>query len=99
MTALESFTTLKFPAVTPRSRLEQLLAHLVDVRQGEGVGALLFAFNLFLLLSSYYMLKTAREALILTQGGAEVKSYSAAGQALLLLGIVPAYGAIASKVS
>src|SRR3974390_3781118 len=74
------------------------MAYLVDVRAGEGVGALLFALNLFLLLSAYYMLKTAREALILTQGGAEVKSYSAAGQALLLLAIVPLYGAFASRV-
>jgi len=98
MTAVESLTTVRFPAVTPRSRLEQLLAHLADVRRGEGVGALLFAFNFFLLLSAYYMLKTAREALILSQGGAEVKSYSAAGQALLLLAIVPLYGAFASRV-
>jgi len=98
MTALESFTTLRFPSLTPRSRLERFLAHFVDVRAGEGVGALLFALNLFLLLCAYYMLKTAREALILTQGGAEVKSYSAAGQALLLLAIVPIYGAFASRV-
>jgi len=98
MTALESFTTLRFPSLQPRSRLEQLLAHLADVRAGEGAGALLFALNLFLLLSAYYMLKTAREALILTQGGAEVKSYSAAGQALLLLLLVPLYGAFASRV-
>jgi len=74
------------------------MAYLVDVRAGEGVGALLFAFNLFLLLGAYYLLKTAREALILTQGGAEVKSYSAAGQAVLLLVIVPLYGAFASRV-
>ena len=33
MTALESLTTVSFPAVTPRNRLEQLLAHLADVRQ------------------------------------------------------------------
>jgi hypothetical protein len=63
------------------------------VRAGEGAGALLFALNLFLLLASYYMLKTAREALILSEGGAEVKSYSAAGQAILLLVIIPLYGA------
>ena len=99
MTALESLTTLRFPSLTPRSRLENLLAHFVDVRAGEGFGALLLALNLFLLLSAYYMLKTAREALILTQGGAEVKSYSAAGQALLLLAVVPIYGAFASRVT
>jgi len=97
MTALESLTTLRFPSVTPRNRVERLLAHFVDVHAGEGTGALLFALNLFLLLASYYMLKTAREALILSEGGAEVKSYSAAGQAILLLGIVPLYGVVASK--
>jgi AAA family ATP:ADP antiporter len=45
------------------------------------------------------MLKTVREALILTQGGAEVKSYSAAGQAVLLLIVVPLFGAFASRVN
>ena len=68
-----------------------MLAHLRDVREGEGIGTL-FAFNLFLLLGAYYLLKTAREALILSQGGAEVKSYSSAGQAVLLLAIVLLFG-------
>ncbi len=99
MTAFESLTTLRFPSTTPRNRIECLLAHFVDVRAGEGTGALLFALNLFLLLASYYMLKTASEALILSEGGAEVKSCSAAGQALLLLVIIPLYEAFASKVS
>ena len=45
------------------------------------------------------MLKTAREVFILSEGGAEVKSYSSAGQAVLLLFLVPAYGAFASRVN
>ena len=57
------------------------------------------ALVMFLTLGAYYMLKTAREVFILTQGGAAVKSYSAAGQALLLLGLIPAYGAFASRVN
>ena len=60
---------------------------------------LLMATNIFVLLGAYYLLKTVREALILTEGGAEVKSYSSAGQALLLLLVVPAYGALASRVN
>jgi len=99
MNALQSLTTIRFPDISPRSRLERFLAHLADVRAGEGVGVLLLALNLFLLLAAYYMLKTVREALILTQGGAEVKSYSAAGQAILLLAIVPLFGAFASRVN
>lgn len=78
---------------------ERALCVLADVRAGEGAGVLLLGLNVFLLLVSYYLLKTVREPLILTQGGAEVKAYSAAFQALLLLAIVPAYGAFASRVS
>jgi AAA family ATP:ADP antiporter len=99
MNALESLTTLRFPAVSPRSRLESFLSHFADVRAGEGVGVLLMALNLFLLLGAYYLLKTVREVLILTQGGAEVKSYSSAGQAALLLVIVPLFGVLASRVN
>jgi AAA family ATP:ADP antiporter len=57
------------------------------------------ALNMFLLLSAYYMLKTVRESLILTQGGAAVKTYSSAGQALLLLVLVPTFAAFASRVN
>jgi len=52
MNALESLTTLRFPAVSPRSRLESFLSHFADVRAGEGVGILLMALNLFLLLGA-----------------------------------------------
>ena len=78
---------------------ERLLAPLADVRRGEAASALLMALTMFLILAAYYMLKTAREVFILSEGGAEVKSYSSAGQALLLLGLVPAYGAFASRVN
>jgi AAA family ATP:ADP antiporter len=98
MNVLQSLTTIRFPDPYPKSRLERFLSHLADVRGGEGIGVLLLALNLFLLLAAYYLLKTVRESLILTEGGAEVKSYSAAGQAILLLGVVPLFGAIASRV-
>jgi ATP:ADP antiporter, AAA family len=79
--------------------LERLLSPFADVRRGEAASALLLTLLMFLLLSSYYMLKTAREVFILSEGGAEVKSYASAGQAVLLLVLVPAYGAFASRVS
>ncbi|WP_051979593.1 NTP/NDP exchange transporter [Edaphobacter aggregans] len=59
---------------------------------------MLLTTNLAILLGSYYLLKPVREALILTEGGAEVKSYSSAAQAVLLLLVVPAYGAFGSRV-
>jgi ATP:ADP antiporter, AAA family len=70
------------------------------VRGGEGGTALLLMLNMFLLLASYYILKTIREPLILAaRGGAEVKSYSAAATAGLLILLVPLYSAVASRVS
>src|SRR4029450_6575683 len=57
------------------------------------------ALTMFLALGGYYLLKTAREIFILSEGGAEVKSYSSAGQAVLLLAIVPIYGAFACRAN
>jgi len=75
------------------------LSPITEVRPGEAKGSLLMALVMFLILGAYYILKTAREALILSEGGAAVKSYSAAGQAVLLLFLVPAFAALASRVN
>jgi AAA family ATP:ADP antiporter len=95
----QSFPRFKTLGEKPKTKLEHLLSVFADVRAGEGATALLLALNVFLLLAAYYLLKPVREALILSESGAEVKSYSAAGQAVLLLGIVPLYGWVASKVN
>ncbi len=71
---------------------------LADVRAGEGAGALLLATNAFVLMAAYYILKTVRQSLILSQFGPEKAAYTAAGMAFLLLFLVPAYGAFASRV-
>src|SRR5215216_2191386 len=78
--------------------LDRALRLFADVRAGEGGTALLLALNVFLVFCAYYVIKPIREALILSGGGAEVKSYAAAGQAILLLGLVPAYGALADRL-
>src|SRR5690349_23965616 len=84
----------------PRGVLDRALNLFADVRAGEGVTAVLLMLNIFFLLAAYYLLKTIREPLILTvQGGAEVKSYSAAAIAGLLMILVPVYSALASRVS
>ena len=80
------------PAIDRAGLLDRALRALCRVRAGEGGTALLLALNVLLLLAAYYFIKPVREALILAGEGAEVKSYAAAGQALLLLGLVPAYG-------
>ena len=78
--------------------LDRALRVFSDVRAGEGGTALLMFGNLLLLLTAYYIIKTVRDALIVAQGGAEVKAYSSAGQALVLMAFVPAYSWFASRV-
>ncbi len=80
-----------------KSVLDKFLNIFTDVHAGEGINALLLFFNLFIILTAYYIIKPVREALILSGSGAEVKSYAAAGQAILLLGYVPLYALLASK--
>ena len=94
----QSFPHFRTVGEAPRSGLERFLSFFADVRAGEGPAVVMLAATVFLLLAGYYLLKTAREALILTEGGAEVKAYSSAAQALLLLAVVPAYSWLASRV-
>jgi AAA family ATP:ADP antiporter len=76
-----------------------VLGLFADVHPGEAVTALWLTANVFLLLTAYYLLKVAREPLILAvAGGAEIKSYAAAGQSVLLIFVASAYGAIAARV-
>jgi AAA family ATP:ADP antiporter len=69
------------------------------VEPSESGTVFLLLLNLFVLLVAYYVLKTVREPLILAGGGAEMKSYAAAFQAAALIGFVPAYGWISTRVS
>ena len=92
-------TNLASPAVERGGPLDRALRPFADVHAGEGSTALLLALNVFLLLATYYCIRPVREALILSApGGPELKSYLAAGQAILLLGLVPAYGALADRL-
>jgi ATP:ADP antiporter, AAA family len=86
--------TSQAPAASP---LDRLLSLFTDVRPGEGLTAVLMLANIFLLLVCYSIIKTVREPLVLLAGGAEVRSYAAAGQAILLMGFVPLYSWVASK--
>src|SRR5688500_8535476 len=85
-------------ASPPRSPLARLLSLFTPVHAGEGGTALLMLLHAFVLLVCYSVIKTVREPLILLGGGAEVRSYLAAGQALLLIGLVPLYGWVATRV-
>lgn len=82
-----------------KSVLDRALSIFADVRAGEGLSAVLLAANVFYLLAFYSVLKIVRDALILSEAGAVAASYASAGQAILMLGFVPAYGAFASRVN
>jgi AAA family ATP:ADP antiporter len=84
-------------------RLAKLLRPIARVQEGEAVPALLLAFGAFLLLCAYYILKTAREPLILLGGGktisgAELKAYAAAAQAGLLLAFVAIHDRLVNRL-
>jgi len=73
---------------------------VTDVHHGEAPTALLLTLNVFLLLTAYYVIKPVREGLILElEGGAEYKSFMSGAIALLLVVLVPAYAAFASRVA
>lgn len=86
-----------------KSPLERFLSIFSEVKSGEGFSALFLMFNIFLILTSYYIMKPVREALILSGGtagisGAVIKSYTAAGQVILLMLAVPLYSYIAGRI-
>jgi AAA family ATP:ADP antiporter len=82
----------------PKNLLERALSIFADVRAGEGVTTVLLTVNVFLLLAGYSLMKPARDGLILTEGGAEIASYSAAAQGALLAVLVPFYGWLGTRV-
>ncbi|HEU0107177.1 MAG TPA: Npt1/Npt2 family nucleotide transporter, partial [Vicinamibacteria bacterium] len=80
------------------SLVDRFLRIFSDVRPGEGATVLLMTLNLFLLMLGYYIFKVTREPLVLVGGGAEMKSYAAAAQAVTLMGFVPLYSWFSSRV-
>jgi AAA family ATP:ADP antiporter len=82
------------------SWLRRLFSVFAPVKRTEVITVAILTVNVFVLLTCYYVLKVVREPLILLGGGgAELKAYASAGQALLLLAVVPAFGWLSSRVS
>jgi AAA family ATP:ADP antiporter len=80
------------------NRWERCLSVFARLRPGEGLAVLYFMSYGFLVMLSYYMLKTLREPLLLSKATAETKSYAYAVIALILLIVVPAYGALYQRL-
>ncbi|HET8690781.1 MAG TPA: Npt1/Npt2 family nucleotide transporter [Steroidobacteraceae bacterium] len=83
---------------TRADRLDRCLSLLAPVRRGEGYAVSVLFLQAFSLMLAYYLVRPVREALILTQGGAEFRSYAVAVQAALLLVIIPAFSAWVRRV-
>jgi ATP:ADP antiporter, AAA family len=82
-----------------KSVMERVLSIFAPVNGGEGRNVLLLTANIFFLMTAYYIIKPVREALILSEWGAEAKIYTSAGQAVLLLVVVPLYSRLAGAVN
>jgi len=82
-----------------KSALEKSLSVFTEIKAGEGYIAILMTLNIFLILTAYLVAKVVREPLILAGGGAEVKSYAAAIQAVVLVGFIRIYATLVEKVA
>jgi AAA family ATP:ADP antiporter len=85
-----------------KNALEKFLSIFTEVRSGEGFSAVLLFLNIFLIFTSYYIMKPVREALILSGGlfglsGAVIKQFTSTSMVIVLMGAVPLYGFLASK--
>jgi AAA family ATP:ADP antiporter len=85
-------------ALDEPSVFRRLLGALAPVKRDELATVAILTVNVFVLLTCYYLLKVLREPMILLGGGAELKAYASAGQTLLLLGVVPAFSWLSSRV-
>lgn len=85
--------------VCQMSGFERFLSLFTKVQAGEGRSIAVLSLQAFLLMVAYYMIRPVREALILTEGNAELRSYAVGVQALLLVAIIPAYGLLVRRVA
>lgn len=80
-------------------RAASFLRVLASMRAAEAASAALFFTHALVLLVCYYLLKTLREPLLLTEGSPEIKSVAQAVVALVLLVAVPVYAVAARRVA
>ncbi|GAB3289167.1 ATP translocase [Parahaliea aestuarii] len=77
---------------------ERFFSLFTILRPGEGYAAKRLCLQSFAIMFAYYLLKVIREPMILAEGSAELKTYSTAVQAVLLMLIVPVFAALYRRV-
>jgi AAA family ATP:ADP antiporter len=85
------------------SPLDRLLTIFSDIQPGEGLVGFAMLGSVFLLLTSIYFLKPARDGLLAASGVSglsdmELKAYSSFGQSLILLAVVPLYARFVTRL-
>jgi len=78
--------------------LYQFLRLFTKIQPGEATKAFLLTLNSFLIMFGYYQIKAIRSGLLLAAHPAEISSYLAIPQAVILIFVVKAFAKIASKV-
>jgi AAA family ATP:ADP antiporter len=78
---------------------ERFLSLFTTLRAGEGSSVLRLCQQVFVIMFAYYMLKVIREPLILADGSAELRAYTTAMQAILLMAIVPLFARLYQRAS
>jgi len=73
---------------------ERFFSLFTTLRAGEGLAARQLCLHAFAIMFAYYLLKVIREPMILAEGSAELKAYSTALQAGLLMLIVPLFATL-----
>ncbi len=79
--------------------VERFLGLFTRVLPGEGRCIAILTMQAFTLMLAYYLIRPVREALILTEGTAELRSYAVGVQAVLLILILPIYGQLVRRVA
>ena len=79
--------------------VERFLGLFTRVLPGEGHCIAILTLQAFTLMLAYYLIRPVREALILTEGTAELRSYAVGVQAVLLILILPVYGQLVRRVA
>ncbi len=80
------------------SRFEHALALLTRVEPGDGRTVAVLFSQALVIMVAYYLVRPVREALILTGGGAEKRSYAVGVQALLLIALITIYSLAVQRI-
>jgi AAA family ATP:ADP antiporter len=80
------------------NRFERCLTLFTRIDPGDGTHVAALGLQALTLMIAYYLLRPVREALILTEGGAVLRSYAVGMQAIVLIALVPLYGALVRRV-